>query len=90
MIQILYEIFLVITDRSITSLSTHEKSSKLYDSYNVYPFDNLQTNCTKNLNGIKKRTKEYQWHPLDKNGVLGICQSIAFSKITNLLTLEIP
>ena len=55
MIQILYEIFLVITDRSITSLSTHEKSSKLYDSYNVYPFDNLQTNCTKNLNGIKKK-----------------------------------
>ena len=57
MIQILYEIFLVITDRSITSLSTHEKSSKLYDSYNVYPFDNLQTNYTKNLNGIKKKNK---------------------------------
>ena len=72
MIQILYEIFLVITDRSITSLSTHEKLHK-------------ESKWNK-----KKRTKEYQWHPLDKNGVLGMSQSIAFSKITNLLTLEIP
>ena len=38
MIQILYESSLVIIYRGIASL---EKSSKLYDSDNVYLFDNL-------------------------------------------------
>ena len=55
MIQGLYESSLVIIHRDIISLITHKKSSKLYDSYNVYLFDNLHTNCTKNLNERKKQ-----------------------------------
>ena len=38
---------LVIVDRGVISLKTHEKSLRLYDSYNVYLFDNLQTKLYK-------------------------------------------
>ena len=38
---------LVIVDRGVISLKTHEKSFRLYDSYNVYLFDNLQTKLYK-------------------------------------------
>ena len=86
MIQALYESSLVIINRGIISLSTHKKSPKLYDSYNVYLFDNLHTNCTKNLNGVKKERQ--------RNGEMNEkgCswnQSIHSSlKITNFVTLE--
>ena len=56
-------------------IGTHEKSSKLYDSDNFYLFDNLQKNCSNNLNGMKKiGRKEYQWHLLNEKGYSWISQ----------------
>ena len=84
MIQILYESSLVIIDKGIANLRTHENNQ----SYMTHITFIYLITCRQIAQTIYMRGKEYQWHPLDEKGYSWNQPFHGTSKITNLATLE--